>query len=150
MKDGLMNSELNVVLYILSLLASTGKNQWLSSNQISEHIQVHPARIRKIMSNIKRSGYVVTKEGIDGGYVLAKEPHQINMKELYSILSSKPLQIPKRSPYPDESLLARVDEHLELIILQCEQEMMNKLQNVYLSDLLDNENQQSRISTLMM
>lgn len=131
-----MNSEFSVVIYILCLLAMNEKER-LTSTQISERIHVHPARIRKMLMNIKKHGYVETKEGFDGGYVLTKKPEEINLKDLYTMINSKPLQIPKSSLRDEQSLPSIVDSRLESIFLACEKQIMEKLEEVSLANFID-------------
>ncbi len=44
------------------------KNCVVSSEQLAENICTNPARVRKIMSKMKKAGFVETKEGVVGGY----------------------------------------------------------------------------------
>lgn len=130
-----MNSELSVVIYILILLSSH-KNEKLTSAQISEKISVNPARIRRILSSFKKVGYVKTKEGIDGGYVLSVEPHDITLQDIYILVSSKPLQIPKPSMSTKGHLTAEIDMQLTSIFIECEQQLMRQLGKINLGSML--------------
>ncbi|WP_340400937.1 Rrf2 family transcriptional regulator [Paenibacillus sp. FSL H8-0079] len=136
-----MNSELSVALYVLVLLG-TNKER-LTSSQISECIQVHPARIRHILSKFKKSGYLETKEGSDGGYLLSQNPQEINLKDLYTMISSKPLHISKRSLNSKESFPAKVDNQLEFIFKACELKLLQQLQEITLADMIDSINNAS-------
>ncbi|MDR9745795.1 Rrf2 family transcriptional regulator [Paenibacillus taichungensis] len=130
-----MNSELSVVIYILVLLSSH-ENEKLTSTQISERIRVNPARIRRVLSSIKKVGYVKSKEGIDGGYVLSKDPHEITLKDVYTLVSSKPLQIPKPSMLTKGNLTAEVDIQLVNIFIESEQQLMQQLEKITLGSML--------------
>lgn len=130
-----MNSELSVVIYILVLLSSH-ENEKLTSTQISERIRVNPARIRRVLSSIKKVGYVKSKEGIDGGYVLSKDPYEITLKDVYTLVSSKPLQIPKPSIMKKGNLTAEVDIQLANIFIESEQQLMQQLEKITLGSML--------------
>ncbi|PWW38640.1 MULTISPECIES: Rrf2 family transcriptional regulator [Paenibacillus] len=130
-----MNSELSVVIYILVLLSSH-ENEKLTSTQISERIRVNPARIRRVLSSIKKVGYVKAKEGIDGGYVLSKDPYEITLKDVYTLVSSKPLQIPKPSMMTKGNLTAEVDIQLANIFIESEQQLMQQLEKITLGSML--------------
>ncbi|WP_433923570.1 Rrf2 family transcriptional regulator [Paenibacillus taichungensis] len=130
-----MNSELSVVIYILVLLSSH-ENEKLTSTQISERIRVNPARIRRVLSSIKKVGYVKSKEGIDGGYVLSKDPHEITLKDVYTLVSSKPLQTPKPSMMTKGNLTAEVDIQLVNIFIESEKQLMQQLEKITLGSML--------------
>ena len=63
-----MTSEFSIAAHALVYLYH--KDTTLSSEQLAENICTNPARVRKVMAQLKRAGLVATKEGIDGGYLL--------------------------------------------------------------------------------
>ncbi|PQP81021.1 hypothetical protein C0Q44_25195 [Paenibacillus sp. PCH8] len=134
-----MNSEFSVFVYILSLLA-INQNERLTSSQISDRIHIHSARIRKVLGVMKRYGFVETKEGIAGGYILSKKPENIHLKDVYTMVESKPLQIPKRSLNEELSLPTTVDASLEYIFFSCEKQMLKHLEKIKLSDIIEGGN----------
>lgn len=58
------------------------KDTLLSSDAIAQNVCTNPARIRKIMSMLKKAGIVATKEGLEGGYYLLKKPCDITLKAI--------------------------------------------------------------------
>ena len=61
-----MTGEFGVAIHALVFLNHRAQN--LSSEEISSNICTNPARVRKVLSKLKKAGLVETKEGIDGGY----------------------------------------------------------------------------------
>ena len=57
-------------LAVHALVYLNHKATTLSSEMLAENICTNPARIRKVMSQLKRAGLISTKEGIDGGIIL--------------------------------------------------------------------------------
>ncbi|MGI6172947.1 MAG: RrF2 family transcriptional regulator [Christensenellales bacterium] len=60
-----------------------------SSEVLAQKICTNPARIRKVMGNLKRSGLVVTKEGMDGGYSFAKDAASVTLKDVLCAVGTK-------------------------------------------------------------
>ncbi|MEX2460463.1 MAG: Rrf2 family transcriptional regulator [Paenibacillaceae bacterium] len=86
-----MNSEFTIAVHSLVLLAYHPGNM-ASSNYIAENVSTHPARVRKIMGLLKKKGYVLSKEGIGGGFILKADPDQVTLGEIYRVTSEGSLQ----------------------------------------------------------
>lgn len=80
-----MTGEFAVAVHALVYL--NHKAQILPSEVLAENICTNPARVRKVMAKLKRAGIVATKEGMDGGYVFAKNPEKVNLREVCDALS---------------------------------------------------------------
>lgn len=74
-------SEFIIALHVLVFLAHDKKSR--SSEELSENLCTNPVRIRKVMSKCKKSGLVVTKAGANGGYMIARDGKDINLREIY-------------------------------------------------------------------
>jgi Rrf2 family protein len=86
-----MNSEFTIAVHSLVLLAyHPGK--MASSDYIAENVSTHPARVRKIMGLLKKQGYVITKEGVGGGFILRADPDLVTLGEIYRLTSEGSLQ----------------------------------------------------------
>jgi Rrf2 family protein len=86
-----MNSEFTIAVHSLVLLAyHPGK--MASSDYIAENVSTHPARVRKIMGLLKKKGYVTSKEGVGGGFILNIDPEQVTLGEIDRLTSVGTLQ----------------------------------------------------------
>jgi DNA-binding IscR family transcriptional regulator len=54
-----------------------------TSEMIADNVCTHPARIRKVMSTLRKHGIVATKEGIGGGYILDCDPETTHLALIY-------------------------------------------------------------------
>src|SRR4051812_26392665 len=79
-----MNSEFTIAVHSLVLLAYIPGNM-ASSDYIASNVTTHPARVRKIMGFLRKQGYVTSKEGIGGGFILNCDPVQITLGEIYRL-----------------------------------------------------------------
>lgn len=77
-----MNSEFTIAVHSLVFLAYLPEHM-ASSEQIASNVCTHPARIRKIMSCLRKHGFVKTKEGIGGGYILNCNPEDVTLAQIY-------------------------------------------------------------------
>ncbi|MBD2869412.1 Rrf2 family transcriptional regulator [Paenibacillus arenilitoris] len=99
-----MNSEFTVAVHSLVLLAYL-PDHMASSETIARNVTTNPTRIRKIMSTLRKSGYVRTKEGIGGGYILSCDPKEVTLAEIYRVLSGGALKPHWCSGNPEEECL---------------------------------------------
>jgi Rrf2 family protein len=81
-----VNSEFTIAVHSLVFLAYL-PDHMASSELIAKNVSTHPARIRKIMSCLRKNGFVKTKEGIGGGYILNCNPQEITLAQIYRTVS---------------------------------------------------------------
>ncbi|CAG7645815.1 Rrf2 family transcriptional regulator [Paenibacillus allorhizosphaerae] len=87
-----MNSEFTIAVHSLVLLAYR-PDHMATSDMIAHNVSTHPARVRKVMGCLRKMGYVTTKEGSGGGFILCCDPAEVTLAEIYkttSIGSIKP------------------------------------------------------------
>lgn len=79
-----MQSDFCVATHALVCLAHT-KRAW-KSRELAQNIRTTAPRVRKVLSALAPSGMVASKEGIDGGYVLARGPETITLGDVAETL----------------------------------------------------------------
>jgi Rrf2 family protein len=57
-----------------------------SINKISEKEEIPFEFLEKIISQLEKSKMVIGKKGVQGGYILSKDPKKINANDIVSIL----------------------------------------------------------------
>ena len=82
-----MTSEFAIAVHALVYL--NHRDEILSSETLAENICTNPARVRKIMAKLKKSGLVGTKEGLNGGYSMTKKADEINLKQICDALQTE-------------------------------------------------------------
>ncbi|RYL92636.1 Rrf2 family transcriptional regulator [Sporolactobacillus sp. Y61] len=87
-----MNSEFTIAVHCLILLASAPDHLW-NSESLSRKVHTHPARIRKIMSILRKRRLVSTKEGLGGGYRLDCDPGTCTLARIYRSTSCAALKL---------------------------------------------------------
>ncbi|GIO56274.1 RrF2 family transcriptional regulator [Paenibacillus cellulositrophicus] len=81
-----MNSEFNIAVHCLTLL-SLKEERMANSEEIAKSVCTHPARIRKVLGLLRKQGYVTTKEGVGGGYLLNPGTEKVTLGDLYRLLA---------------------------------------------------------------
>lgn len=79
-----MTSEFAIAAHALVVLSH--KKTVVSSDVLAENICTNPTRVRKVLSRLKKAGYVETKEGAEGGYLLIVPAARINLGTLADTL----------------------------------------------------------------
>ena len=79
-----MNSEFTIAVHSLVFLAHL-PDHMATSEEIAANVSTHSARIRKVMGFLRKAGYVSTKEGIGGGFILSCNPDEVTLGEIYRL-----------------------------------------------------------------
>ena len=79
-----MNGVFCVAVHALIYLDK--RNCMLSSEELADNICTNPARVRRVMSKLKKAGLVTTKTGNEGGYRLLRKAGEITLKEIADAL----------------------------------------------------------------
>jgi Rrf2 family protein len=82
-----MNSEFIIAVHSLVLLAYRPEGM-ASSEEIAANVCTNPVRVRKVMSCLRKNGFVDTREGPGGGYKLYQRPEQITLADVYRSLAA--------------------------------------------------------------
>ncbi|MUT65113.1 Rrf2 family transcriptional regulator [Paenibacillus sp. NEAU-GSW1] len=81
-----MNSEFTIAVHSLVYLAYL-PDRMASSEMIAHNVGTHSARVRKVMSGLRKSGYVDTREGAGGGYKLTMDPNVVTLGDIYRVMA---------------------------------------------------------------
>lgn len=82
-----MNSEFVIAVHSLVLLAYRSDGM-ATSEEIAENVCTHPARVRKVLSCLRKHGYIDTREGPGGGYRLLGQPNDVTLADVYRALAA--------------------------------------------------------------
>lgn len=124
-----MTSEFCIAVHALVYL--NHKQCTISSEQLAHNICTNPARIRKVMAQLKKAGLVETREGVDGGYLFTKEPQEVDLCQIGKALETRYVGTSWRSGAQDmECLVASgmagiMDEILGELNQVCKERLSN-------------------------
>lgn len=81
-----MNSDFTIAVHALVFLGHSGKA--ISSEGLADNICTNPARIRKVLGILGRSGLVETRKGYGGGYHAANGSESLTLKDVAQALDT--------------------------------------------------------------
>ena len=126
----------SISIHILVLLADSDE-EWLSSDYLAGSMNINPVLVRKELSNLRKHGFILSKEGKNGGSMLAKPADEILLSEVYRVVSSQTLLGNSlASPNPKCPIGRQINEHLKDLNLEAEQFMIEQLSNQTVADFI--------------
>lgn len=81
-----MTSEFAIAVHALVYL--NHKQETVSSEALAANVCTNPARVRKVMAKLKKSGIITTKEGLDGGYQFVNDSNLVNLRMVCEALET--------------------------------------------------------------
>ncbi|MEF3303036.1 RrF2 family transcriptional regulator [Paenibacillus sp. GYB003] len=133
-----MNSEFTIAVHSLVYLAYR-PDRMATSDTIARNVNTHPSRLRKVMSCLRKQGFVSTKEGTGGGFILVRSPETVTLAELYVATSIGSLKPTWCSGSSDESCMiaCHMSEVMDDIFGEAEQQLLHHLRRMTISDVLE-------------
>lgn len=128
------NSRFSISLHILTLL-DDAKGTLVSSEYLAGSININPVLVRKEIMNLRKYGFVDSKEGKGGGSFLAKNASDINLGEVYkAINNSSILGQSKNEPNPKCPIGKQINQHLNTLYSDAEKALIENLSKQTLAD----------------
>ncbi|MFB7305514.1 RrF2 family transcriptional regulator [Heyndrickxia sporothermodurans] len=136
-----MNSDFTLAIHSLTFLALQ-PDRMSTSNAISESACVHPVRIRKVLSLLKKHKFIQSKEGTGGGFIFVLDLSEVNLWDIYKITSEGALQ-PKCSEANNQCIVgSNMQKVLFTIFCGAEEHLGEYLKNYTLKEVVDLINQE--------
>ncbi|UZJ79036.1 RrF2 family transcriptional regulator [Fictibacillus sp. KU28468] len=131
-----MNSDFTLAIHSLTYLALQ-PDRMSTSDGISESAGVHPVRIRKVLSLLKKHGFIKSKEGTGGGFIFTLELCEVNLWDIYMITSEGALQ--PKCPDSNEKCIvgANMKRVLFTIFLGAEEHLGEYLKNYTIKEVVE-------------
>jgi Rrf2 family protein len=122
------------------LLASSG-GELLTSEFLASGININPVLVRKELANLRKFGFIESKEGKNGGSYLAKPATQIQLSEVYkAVRQSSLLGQLNNQPNPNCPIGRQINQHLNDLFDEAELAMLSRLGEITLADFLNKFN----------
>lgn len=121
-------------------LALNYNNKPVSIKQISEHQNVSIYYLEQLISILRKNNLVKSIRGAQGGYILSRDPKEINVGEIINLLEG-PIEISEC--LEDNNRIKCVNEELcpiKLVWVKIRNAINDVLNNITLDDLLKDYN----------
>lgn len=97
----MVNQQFATAVHILTALACN-KKELMSSDNLAVSVNTNPVVIRRLLSMLTKNKLVITARGKSGGVKLAKEPNQINLKDVYLAVAPSEVIAPRdKTPHKE-------------------------------------------------
>ena len=127
------NAKFATALHILTLL-DLSEGERLSSEWIAGSINLNPALVRKEISNLRKLGFISSKEGNGGGCTLARSSADILLSDIYKAVRQAPLLGRTNTPNPSCSVGRQINQHLDELYIEAELSLTSKLEKKTLKE----------------
>lgn len=132
-----MNSEFTIAVHSLVYLAHLPERM-AGSEAIADNVATNPARIRKVMSCLRKGGLVDTREGAGGGYRLLGNPAEVTLATIYRIMAQGSI-VPSwcsGNPNSDCVVGANMSDVMNYIFCKAEKQLEHYFDGVTIADVL--------------
>lgn len=131
------NIRFATLIHILTLLAKS-PGQWLSSDWISESIQINPVMVRKELGVLKELGWVTSKTGILGGSMLRVSSSEISLADIYKVVKTSNVLGRKNNCDGSKCPVGKgINRELEKLFEETDQIVLNALVSRTLKSFVD-------------
>ncbi|AWL10472.1 Rrf2 family transcriptional regulator [Aquirufa nivalisilvae] len=128
----MISGKFAISLHILTLLTKF-QHEYLSSDFIASSLNLHPVLVRKEIINLKNHQLVVSKEGKNGGTMLAKAPSQINLDQVLKITLEKvSFGYSKNHPNPNCPIGKKINTQLDMLYTNLNNQISSQLMTLTL------------------
>ncbi len=141
------NAKFATALHILTLL-DLSKDERLSSEYIAGSINLNPALVRKEISNLRKLGFISSKEGNGGGCTLARPSETILLSEVYMAVRQAPLLGRSNTPNPACPVGREINAHLDALYTEAELSLTSRLEKKTLKEFGQKFLRPSEIQTI--
>ncbi|PTR01252.1 BadM/Rrf2 family transcriptional regulator [Mucilaginibacter yixingensis] len=127
-----MNARFQIAVHILTLLHHA-EGELISSDYIAGSLNTNPALVRKEISNLRKFGFIESKEGKGGGYALGKPAGQITLADIYATV--KPTAVlgqSKNEPNPDCPVGRQINDRIAEVYNDIDGAIIKKLTTITL------------------
>ncbi|MFK4568265.1 Rrf2 family transcriptional regulator [Enterococcus sp. UD-01] len=130
-----MSTKLSVAIHILSLI-EIGPPERVNSELIAASVNTNPVVVRRLMSKLKKAGFIHTSRGATQTYLL-KRPEDISLYEIYTAVElDHDIFNIHQNPNPHCIVGANIQAALEKQYAKVQQSMEAELKEIALADVI--------------
>lgn len=134
--DMAMSTKLSVAIHVLSLIAR-GPSDRVTSDYIASSVNTNPVVVRRLMSQLKKAGFIHTSRGATNNYLLVV-PQELNLFDIYQAveLEQDVFNI-HQNPNPQCIVGANIQSVLESEFSKVQQALEQELKAISLAEIIE-------------
>jgi len=78
-----VNTQFSIAVHILAALAYRCGDRDITSGQLAKSVNTSPSFVRRVLARLSKAGLVETTTGKSGACVLARDPQNVSLLEIY-------------------------------------------------------------------
>lgn len=130
-------SQAIAILLHISIKTEKCMYEFLSTKDISEHLNIPVPTAIKVLKNLNAAGITITKEGAKGGILLAKSPSEFTLLDVFLAMEQgRPLFKKHLNLNVDNALVDNLKQKVSACLQDAEVAMKDSLKKVTLYDLM--------------
>ncbi len=133
----MVKSRFAIATHILTVLTHM-KDVWGSSDLIAKSLNINPVLVRKEISNLKRDGLILCKEGKGGGSKLARPSTEITLGDVFNTIKEDHIfAFAKNEPNSECNVGNQIKKFLTPVFENVDQAVFNELNKISLKEFSD-------------
>lgn len=134
----MVKSEFSIATHIMTFLARYNED-WITSNHLAKSININPVLVRKEIITLKSAALIISKEGKNGGFKLAKQASKIKLSEIFTAVKGKDhvLEFSKNKGNPDCPIGSQMKAKLDALYQEMDNIIEQSLSNTTLEEFKD-------------
>lgn len=131
------NTRFATIIHILTLLAKN-PSEWMNSDWIAGSINTNPVIVRKELGVLQEQGWVTSRKGKDGGFILNISSDEITLAELYKVVKNSDVLGKKNlNPNPQCPIGKDINKNLETLFTETDDLVFASLQRKTLKSFME-------------
>lgn len=131
------NTRFATILHILTILAAR-PGEWMNSDWIAGSINTNPVIVRKELGILQEHGWVISRKGKDGGFILNISSDKITLAELYKVVKNSDV-LGKKNLNPSSKcpIGKDINKNLETLFTETDELVIASLQTKTLKSFME-------------
>lgn len=88
-----ISERVNIAVHALGYMAARNAYEPVTVAELAETLHVSESHLAKVMQRCAKGGFVRSSRGAKGGFILARNPHELSVLEIYETMDG-PLAAP--------------------------------------------------------
>jgi Rrf2 family protein len=131
------NSRFAVAVHVLSLMAWSGEEEPLKSEQVAESVNTNPVVIRRMLLDLAQAGLVVSQTGSMGGSRLATDPAKTTLLDVYQAVECGGVfSLHRQPPSRDCPVGVNIETVLGDVLQEVDSAVEQVLKNITIDDVV--------------
>lgn len=84
-----LSKKVEYALIALRHMASGRLKQLYTTKEISERYNLSYELLAKVMQKLSKAGYIISHQGVNGGYVLSRDPRELKVSGIINTIEGK-------------------------------------------------------------